>query len=177
MRIIYLLTILFMIGVAQAGVLDLDKSKIDDGFLTQDGVTYKILDDREFTVNYLDNGFTSYRRIIVENFNEMQALEERINNVFSRVDQLNVQIEAVEKQISEMGDEKSELLAELDELKMERDEYKAELEVLEAQKTELENTITGNFIVSPQTYQIGVALFILIIVVAILIKTRQYITK
>jgi TolA-binding protein len=177
MRIIYLIPILFMIGVAQAGVLNLDENKISDGFLTQDGVTYKILDDREFTVNYLDNGFTSYRRIIVENFDELQALEDRINAVFSKVDQLNVQIEDVEKQIAEMGDEKSLLIAELEALKNERDQYKAELSALEAQKNELENTITSNFVVAPQTYQIGVALFILIVVVTILIKTRQYVTK
>jgi chromosome segregation ATPase len=169
--------ILILISVAHAGILELDENKIEDGFITQDNVTYRILDDRVFTIKYLNNGFAEYRRIIVENFDEVQDLEERISNVFGKVSQLDQQVDELKNQIAGMEGEKTELLAELKALEEERDIYKSELDELEAKRNELENTLTGNFLVSPQAYQVGLAIFVIILVATIIIKTRQYTMK
>jgi len=172
-----MISVLFLISVAHAGVLDLDESNIEDGFLTQDGVTYRILDDREFTIKYLENGFLKYRRIIVENFDEIRKLEKRIKEVFLAVDNLNYQIEDMKNQISRLEGDKTETLALLVSLEEERDKYKAELDELEVRKNELENTITGNFLLSPLTYQLGITVFIIILVATIIIKGREYLVK
>ena len=169
--------VLFLVSIAHAGVLDLDENNIKDGLLTQDGITYRVLDDREFTITYLNNGFVQYRRIIIENFDEVQRLEERIQEVFLSVDHLNYQIETLKNQISDMEDEKTEAKALLASLEEERDLYKAELDELESRKNELENTITGNFLFSPQNYQIGMAVFIILVVATIIVKSREYVVK
>lgn len=169
--------VLFLISVAHAGVLDLDENNIKDGLLTQDGVTYRILDDKEFTIKYLNNGFVNYRRIIVENFDEVKKLEARIKDVFLAVDNLNYQIEDMKKEISRLEGNKTEAMNLLASLEGERNRYKTELDELEAEKSELENKITGNFLVSPQGYQIGIAVFIIILVATVIVKSREFLMK
>ena len=168
---------LFLVGVAHAGILNLDENNIKDDFLTQDGITYRILDDRIFTIDYINDGFIQYRRVIVENYDEVISLEKRIRNVFLAIDHLNAQIKNLETQTTEAEEEKAAIQSELESLKQERDMYKAELDELTARKNELENSLTGNLLVSPQTYQVGMAVFILLVVATIIVKARQYMQK
>jgi cell division protein FtsB len=168
---------LLLVSIAHAGILDLDANNIKDGSLTQNGITYRILDDREFTIKYLDNGFMQYRRVIVENLDEIKSLEARIKEVFSKVDDLNYQIDILKEQIAATNEEKSSSLALLTSLEEQRDMYKAELDKLNAEKSKLENKITGNFLFSPQGFQIGVAVFIIILVATIIVKAWQFFMK
>ena len=169
--------VLFLVSITHAGILDLDENNIKGGSLTQNGTTYRILDDREFTIKYLDNGFMQYRRVIVENLEEIKSLEARIKEVFSAVDNLNYQIDSLKEQIAATNEEKSSSLALLTSLEEQRDMYKAEMDKLNAEKSKLENKITGNFLVSPQGFQIGIAIFIIILVATIVVKGRELMTK
>ncbi len=122
---------------------------------------------------FLENGVTTYRRIIVENLTKIEELEKIMEYLTSEINRLEEEIALLENKTIGLEEFKNKSAAMLDAMKEQRDVYKEHLDELKLRKGALENKITSNILVSPNSFRIGVVVFIIILVAAVVVKGRE----
>ncbi len=155
---------------AEAKLLDLDASNINGSVIVQDGKTYEILSDEKFSVIYLENGMSEFRRIIVQDVTIMDKLKARIEELEEKINQTEERIDYLKARVNVLVFRNETENNVLEALEKQRNLYKAELQKLEEVKSELENMITSNIILSPMSYRIGIVVLIGMLVLVLIGK-------
>ncbi len=145
-------------------------------FIIQDGSAYKILN--EITSSHVSRGtllFVNY--IIFENqtmIDELEAEEREMNFSVSRANFESVRLEAENNRTSDIIEKKSSalLIAE-----SERNSTRNILSSIEAKKSRLEGVINSSVLLSGGTYNISAAIFIILIILTITMKSRSMMLK
>ncbi len=163
---------LFMVLLAipvNAGLLSIN-DHVQDGYIIDNGTRYRVLDDSNVFVQFLNNGFTSYRRIIVENADIVDELNKTASNLLLELESLNNQIASLKSEINsskEMKKDAETLLASLEE---QRDKLKAQLDEILEKKEEYENMITGGAIFSATGFWLTIIVFIILLLIVLFLK-------
>lgn len=173
-KVLFVIALFLLASISQAKILDLDENNIQKDYVIQDDVTYRIISDQEFFVMYLDNGFSNYRRIVVEELNSIEEVELIIEEIKKEINVLNRKIDELDDKIVTLTEEKEKAQAVLDLLKKQKSLLEEELAMLEALKQELDNSISGMMLISPDGYRLGIIVIIILLVLAIIIKGREF---
>lgn len=173
-KIIFVLALFLLASITQAKILDLDENNIDGEYLIQDNTTYRILSDQKLFVLYLDNGFSNYRRIVVEELNSIEEVESAIEDIKSEINELNKKIDELDDTLVSLNEEKDKALAVLDLMKKQKmvlEEYLAGLEMV---KQDMENSISGSMLISPNSYRLGIIVIIILLILTVVIRGRKF---
>ena len=147
-----------------------------DSFIIQDGSAYKILN--EITSSYAPRGtldFVNY--IIFENqtlIDQLEAKEREMNFSVSRASFESARLEVENIQTSGNIEKKSAALLVSE---AERNSTRDLLGAIEAKKSRLEGVINSSVLLSGGTYNISAAIFIVLVILTITMKSRSMLLK
>jgi SMC interacting uncharacterized protein involved in chromosome segregation len=167
-----------MAGAVSASplVLSLNESNIKNGTIAESGTVYSILSDIVDYVDY-DGIKISYRRIIVENLSEIEALSSRIRSLGLEIKALDEKIANQKILVYNLDKNGAASLGTLKMLEDQSNALKEGIAELRKNETALQNTIAGNTILSQSDFRIAVGVFIIILVAAVIMKSREALAK
>ena len=173
-KIIFVLALFLLASITQAKILDLNENNIDGEYLIQDNITYRVLSDQELFVLYLENGFSKYRRIIVEELNSIEEVETAIEDIKSEINELNKKIDELDDTLVSLTEEKDKALAVLDLMKKQKTVLEEYLAGLEMVKQGMENSISGSILISPNSYRLGIIVIIILLILTVVVRGRKF---
>ena len=144
-----------------------------DNYMIQDGSTYKILN--EITSSYISGGLVKY--IVAENqteINNLEFMERELNFSASKAIYESVRLDR-ENNSTARTIESSKIM--LSKTETNRNETRQLLAAVEGKKTRLENTLNSSVLLNPGSYNIGTAIFIILIIIAVTMKSRSILLK
>ncbi|MBI2173352.1 MAG: hypothetical protein HYT73_04085 [Candidatus Aenigmarchaeota archaeon] len=145
-------------------------------FVIQDGSAYRILND--ITSSYVSRGtlvFVNY--IVFENqtmIDGLEAKEQEMNFSVSRANFESARLDIENIQTSDSIEKKSAALLISE---AERNSTRDILNALETKKARLEGVINSSVLLSSGTYNISAAIFIILVIITITMKSRSMMLK
>jgi hypothetical protein len=159
--------ILFLSGTAYADVLPLDEKNIANGKVVQDGNIYNIV---FYTETYLFDG-SIIKRIIVENENEINALENETATLFASIGETNKEFTALNANASEINEKRKNVAAAMELINKENEMVRNNTAQLQEKKGKVDSVLTGNVAMAPLAFRAALIIFILLVILVIAART------
>lgn len=166
-REIVLIAIMAFSSAVYAGVLPLDEKNIADGKIVQDGNVYNIV---YYTETYLTDG-SVIKRIIVENENDIKALENETNALFTKISDIDEVFAALYANASEINERRENIVAAMELLNRQMEILQNDTAQLQAKKSEVDSVLTGNVVLSPLAFRASLIIFVLLLILVIATRT------
>jgi len=170
---------LFFVSVSYAQLLDFKKEDIKNGVIEKNDSLYKVV-GQEIIHVHGDKNY-KYERVFVENTTQIEKLEKEIYDLLTQISEKEKIITALNEEIKRSESNKLSLQnkidainKEIDILKNKMEELKNELSNLEQNKTQAENRITGNFLLSPTQANSVLVLFVVLVLSSVIIGFKDY---
>ena len=176
-KLIFIFTLIFLASAVNAATIDLNPNNIRNNNLVQDGSVYKIIDDKNIIFTPRGGNGMEYRRIIVENTTRIEELNQIISGLEKEMQSLDVQLADLQNRTAELESEKTIWENAVVSLTQQRDALKEALTSLETQRDDAKNKITSNIIATPLSYQSALALLVVLVVVVVGVKAREFMKK
>lgn len=159
-------------SVTHAKIIDLDEKNMFGDMLFQDGTLYKVL---YYTETYFNGN--ALKRIVVENTNEITRSDEKIIFLNNEISNLTEKIVKLEEEAEELKNSRDKQIEVVNLLEKQKELAESQLNALINERNELENRITGNIIMSPNSYRIGIVVIIVLISAVVVFKGMEFSKK
>jgi hypothetical protein len=147
-----------------------------DDFILSDESAYKVLN--EITSTYKVRGSTFLvKYIVLENVTEINELESKEYDLNFSIERAVFEGKKLENENRDMGKLEEKYVATLSELETQRNATREFLSVIESKKARLEGMLNSAMLISPVSYNAGVAVFIIILILTITMKSRQMLLR
>ncbi len=143
-----------------------------DNYMIQDGSTYKILN--EITSSYISG---QVRYIVAENqteINDLEFTERELNFSASKAIYESARLERENNATARSIEDNRVMLSSTE---TQRNETRQLLAAVEGKKIRLENTLNSSVLLNPGSYNIGAAIFIILIILAVTMKSRSILLR
>jgi len=178
-KIIIAMVMLVVISTASAQTLNLDNKNVvintSGKFIVQDNATYRILEENYLTTDYIDGEAVTWERIIVENITKIDELQKEIDRIMDLIKSLENATYDLRNKSENVIANKEKINEIINYTETQRDFYKSQLDELVKRKTELENKITANVVMTPTSFKIFIGVLAFLIIVLIFSKGRKII--
>ena len=162
-----ILAIMIMASIAFAGQLPLEEKNMVNGKVVQDNNTYNIV---YYTETYLLDG-TTIRRIVVEDENQIKALEGDVSLLFAKINDVNVEFASLNANASEVNELMQNNVKAMELLNQQRAFLRSDIDNLTARKSQVDSALTGSVVMSPTAFRASLIVFVLLLIVVIAART------
>ncbi len=159
--------LLLFSSIAYAGVLPLDEKNIANGKVVQDGNIYNIV---YYTETYLFDG-SIIKRIIVENENEIEILENETTALFSSIGEIDKEFAALSANISEVNEKRQNVAEAMELINKQNEIIRNNTAQLQEKKSKVDSVLTSNVAMSPLAFRAALIVFILLLILVIAART------
>ncbi len=182
-KIVSVILALVIAQIAVGQALQLENYTINNTHVVSKGSVYEILAKTE---TFFDG--KSLKSLVIEDQTKIQMLQVRLDSLRKEKAAAEAKLEELEEAAVELNatlgkaegtlgileKQKAGMEAKITELDGQISALEKEITSLEGQKEKLENDISANIILSPGSYRIAVAAFIILILAAVVVKGRDF---
>ncbi len=166
-EIILVSVLLAFSSIVYAGVLPLDEKNIANGKVLQNGNVYNIV---YYTETYLFDG-SIIKRIVVENENEINALENDTTALFSGISEIDKEFAAVNANVSEINEKRRNIAAAMGLINKDNEVIRNDTAQFQEKKSKVDSVLTGNVVMPPLAFRAALIIFILLLIFVIAART------
>lgn len=182
-KIVSVILALVIAQIAVGQALQLENYTINNTHVVSKGSVYEILAKTE---TFFDG--KSLKSLVIEDQTKIQMIQARLDSLRKEKAAAEAKLEELEEAAVELNatlgkaegtlgileKQKAGMEAKVTELDGQISALEEEITGLEGKKEKLESDISANVILSPGTYRIAVAVFIILILAAVVVKGRDF---
>ncbi len=182
-KIVSVILALVIAQIAVGQALQLENYTINNTHVVSKGSVYEIVVKTE---TFFDGA--SLKRLVVEDQTKIQMLQAKLDSLKEEKAAAEAKLEELEEAAAELTatlgkaegtlgileKQKADMEARITELDGQISALEKDITSLEGKQEKLENDISANIILSPGTYRIAIAVFIILILAAVVVKGRDF---
>ncbi len=167
MRHKIIFAMMIIASIVFAGQLPLEERNTVNGKVVQDNNTYNIV---YYTETYRSDG-SVIKRIIVEDENQIKALEGDVSLLFAKINGINVEFAALNANASEVNELMQNNVKSMELLNQQRAFLRSDVDNLTARKSHVDSALTGSVVMSPTAFRASLIVFVLLLIIVIAART------